>query len=187
MASVTLIAHLVNQQVAHRILALQILVLLLERPTEDSVEIAIALCRSVGSFLTEVDNKSMTAMFELFRTVLQEGKIHKRIQYMIEVLFEIRKDKFKDFPAIPPDLDLVEEEDQNTHFISLDDDLEVQESSNIFKLDPDYLANEGKYEEIRREILGEENSDDEEDSSNDHSDLESEEEQEGKTFPECQN
>lgn len=36
------IAHLVNQQVAHEILALQMLTLLLEKPTDDSVEVSAA-------------------------------------------------------------------------------------------------------------------------------------------------
>jgi hypothetical protein len=36
----TFIAHLVNQQVEHEIITLQILILLLERPTDDSIEIA---------------------------------------------------------------------------------------------------------------------------------------------------
>lgn len=35
---------------------------------------------------------------------------------------EIRKAKFKDNPMIPEGLDLVEEDDQITHFLSLDDD-----------------------------------------------------------------
>ena len=35
------------------------------------------------------------AMFETLRAVLHSGKISSRIQYMIEVLFAIRKDKFK--------------------------------------------------------------------------------------------
>ena len=40
-AVVTFMAHLVNQQVAHEILSLQLLTLLLEKPTDDSVELSI--------------------------------------------------------------------------------------------------------------------------------------------------
>ena len=39
--SVQFIAHLTNQQVAHEILGLQILSLLLETPTDESVEVKI--------------------------------------------------------------------------------------------------------------------------------------------------
>lgn len=45
---------------------------------------------------------------------------------MVEVLFQVRKDKFKDNPIIPEGLDLVEEEDIITHRISLDDKVDEQ-------------------------------------------------------------
>ena len=48
-----------------------------------------------GLKLTEVSPKGALAMFETLRSVLHSGKISSRIQYMIEVLFAIRKDKFK--------------------------------------------------------------------------------------------
>lgn len=41
---------------------------------------------------------------------------------MIEVMFAIRKDGFKDHPVIPEGLDLVDEEDQFTHMLPLDDE-----------------------------------------------------------------
>lgn len=44
LAAARFIAHLVNQQVAHEILALELLTLLLEIPTDDSVE--VTFCNS---------------------------------------------------------------------------------------------------------------------------------------------
>lgn len=41
-------AHLVNQMVAGDILALQLLTLLLEKPTDDSVEIAVGFVQECG-------------------------------------------------------------------------------------------------------------------------------------------
>jgi len=46
---------------------------------------------------------------------------------MIEVLFQVRKDRYKDNPSVPEGLDLVEEEEQITHRVTLDDQLQVQE------------------------------------------------------------
>lgn len=40
LAAAKFIAHLVNQQVAHEILALELLTVLLENPTDDSVEVS---------------------------------------------------------------------------------------------------------------------------------------------------
>lgn len=150
------LAHLTNQLVVDKVLALQILALLLERPTDDSVEIAVGFMREVGALLAQICPKANNAIYERFRAVLHEGEIDKRIQYMIEVLFQVRKDKYKDNEPIIQELDLVEEEDQITHNISLDDDdLEAEEMLNIFKFDPDYEENEEKYKEIKAEILGE--------------------------------
>jgi pre-mRNA-splicing factor CWC22 len=126
-ATTTFLAQLVNQQVAHEVLALQMLVLLLERPTDDSVEIAVSFMREVGAFLTEHSARANNGIFDRFRTILNESNIDKRVQYMVEVLFQVRKDKYKDNPIIPEGLDLVEEEDLITHRISLDDEVKVEE------------------------------------------------------------
>ena len=155
LASVMFLAHLVNQRVAHEIVALQLLTLLLEQVTDDGVEIAVAFMKESGSFLAEHSPKPSNAIFERFRTILHEGHIDKRVQYMIEVLFQIRKDKFKDLPAIKEDLDLIEAEEQTTHFFSLDDEeIEAEESLNVFKIDTNFLENEEIYNEIKLEILG---------------------------------
>ncbi|KAI0093712.1 hypothetical protein BDY19DRAFT_268878 [Irpex rosettiformis] len=178
-STTTFLAHLVNQQVANEIIALQILILLLERPTDDSIEIAVGFMREVGAFLTENSPKANASVFERFRAVLNEGSISHRVQYMIEVLMQVRKDKYKDNPIIPEGLDLVEEDEQITHQISLEDELQVQEGLNIFKLDPKYQENEERYKAIKAEILGE-GSDDDEDESESESSEEDEEEVEEK-------
>ncbi|KAK0195618.1 MIF4G-domain-containing protein [Armillaria mellea] len=141
-STTTFIAHLVNQAVAHEIIALQIIVLLVERPTDDSIEIAVGFMREVGAFLAENSPKANATVFERFRAVLNEGNISQRVQYMIEVLMQVRKDKYKDNPILPEGLDLVEEDEQITHEIQLEQDLQVQEGLNIFKFDPDYIKNE---------------------------------------------
>ncbi|KAK0461468.1 armadillo-type protein [Armillaria novae-zelandiae] len=156
-STTTFIAHLVNQAVAHEIIALQIIVLLVERPTDDSIEIAVGFMREV---------------------VLNEGSISQRVQYMIEVLMQVRKDKYKDNPILPEGLDLVEEDEQITHEIQLEQDLQVQEGLNIFKFDPDYIKNEERYKDIKAEILGEES--DEESGSDESSDSDDEEVAESK-------
>uniref|UniRef100_A0AAY4EVT6 Pre-mRNA-splicing factor CWC22 homolog n=1 Tax=Denticeps clupeoides TaxID=299321 RepID=A0AAY4EVT6_9TELE len=116
------VAHLINQNVAHEVLCLEMLTLLLERPTDDSVEVTISFLKECGLKLTEVSPRGINAIFERLRNILHESEIDKRVQYMIEVMFAIRKDGFKDHPIIPEGLDLVEEEDQFTHLLPLEDD-----------------------------------------------------------------
>ncbi|KAJ8083115.1 pre-mRNA-splicing factor cwc22 [Marasmius tenuissimus] len=178
-STTTFIGHLVNQGVAHEIIALQILVLLLERPTDDSIEIAVGFMREVGAFLAENSPKANATVYERFRAVLNEGTISHRVQYMIEVLMQVRKDKYKDNPILPEGLDLVEEDEQITHQIQLEEELQVQEGLNIFKFDPNYTENEEKYKSIKAEILGED-SDEESGSEEESSDDEDEEEVEAK-------
>ncbi|KDR81950.1 hypothetical protein GALMADRAFT_60089 [Galerina marginata CBS 339.88] len=173
-STTTFIAHLVNQAVAHEIISLEILMLLVDRPTDDSIEIAVGFTREVGAFLAENSPKGNGFVFERFRAVLNEGRISQRVQYMIEVLMQVRKDKYKDNPILPEGLDLVEEDEQITHQILLEEELQVQEGLNIFKFDPNYMENEEKYKAIKAEILGEDS--DEESGSGSEEDSDEDEE-----------
>ncbi|XP_004081486.1 pre-mRNA-splicing factor CWC22 homolog isoform X1 [Oryzias latipes] len=175
------VAHLINQNVAHEVLCLEMLTLLLERPTDDSVEVAISFLKECGLKLTEVSPRGINAIFERLRNVLHESSIDKRVQYMIEVMFAIRKDGFKDHPVIPDGLDLVDEEDQFTHMLPLEDDYNQEDALNVFKMDPDFLENEEKYKTIKRDILDEGSSDsgDEGDGSEEEEENDEEEEEEG--------
>ncbi|GAB4835170.1 hypothetical protein Ancab_000079 [Ancistrocladus abbreviatus] len=66
------------------------------------------------------------------------------------------------YPAVQPELDLVEPEDQLTHEIDLDDDeIDPETTLDIFKPDPNFLENEKRYEELKKSILGEESEDEE--------------------------
>ena len=80
---------------AHEIVALEILFLLLQNATDDSVEVAVAFLQEVGQKLGDLSPKAVIGVFERLRTVLHESEIDKRTQYMIEVMFQVRKDGFK--------------------------------------------------------------------------------------------
>jgi pre-mRNA-splicing factor CWC22 len=94
---------------------------------------------------------------------------------------QVRKDKYKDNPISPEGLDLVEEDEQITHQIQLDEELDVQDGLSKFEnfsfhllvglqrfdffsdrypqFDPKYLENEERYKSIKAEILGEDSDD----------------------------
>ncbi|XP_076911034.1 uncharacterized protein LOC143568879 [Bidens hawaiensis] len=169
LAAVKFIAHLVNQQVVHELIALELLTLLLENPTDDSVEVAVGFVTECGSILQDLSPKGLHGIFERFRGILHEGEIDKRVQFLIEGLFALRKAKFQGHSAIRPELDLVELEDQLTHEISLLDNIDPEISLDIFKMDPDYLENEKRYEDVKKTILGDEPSEEEEDGDGDES------------------
>jgi pre-mRNA-splicing factor CWC22 len=178
LSSVQFIAHLVNQNVLHEVAALEMLALLLEEATDDSVEVAVGFLKECGQKLTELAPRALQGVFDSLRLILHDGKINIRVQYMIEVLSAVRKAKFKDYPSVVEELDLVEEEDQFTHTVSLDDELNPVEVLNVFQFDPDYVANEEKYKALKGEILGSSSS--EEEGSGDESSEEDEEEEQQK-------
>ncbi|ANB11870.1 Cwc22p [Sugiyamaella lignohabitans] len=181
-ASGTFLAHLVNQQVAHEILCLEIMHLLLLHPTDDSVEIAVGFVKEAGLFLSENSSTAFNGVYERLRVILRESNLEKRTQYMIETLFQIIKDQFRDNPSIPKGLDLVEEDDQNIHMVSLDDELKGEETLNVFRFDDKYDENEESYKQIKKDILGdsdeEEESEEENEAENEQSEDESENEDE---------
>ena len=142
----------------HELLALELCTLLLTQPTDDSVEVAIEFIKECGYALQDLSPQGSHGIFERFRGILHEGEIDKRTQFMIEGLFAFRKSGFEGKKGVPEELDLVDEDDQIVHEISLDDELEANASLDVFKFDPNYEENEKKYVEIKKEILGEESS-----------------------------
>lgn len=161
------IAHLVNHLVCGVVLPLQVLLLLLEKPTDDSVEVAVSLMQDMGQRLSELSPQAFNGLFDQFRSILHEGSVDKRVIYLIEGLLATRRRNFADFPAMVEALDVVYEEDQITHEnITLDDEedgapLDIEERLDIFRIDADYGKHEKKYQFILDEMLG----DDGEDSS----------------------
>lgn len=156
LATSKMLAHLVNQQVICLLLPLQILALLLDQPTEDSVEVATDFMIECGQVLQDLIPSGVNAIFERFRQILHEGEIDKRVQYTIENLFAIRKARFADHPGVLPELDIVREDDRITHEISLEDEFTPEEECNLFQMDPNYEQTEENWDEIKKAIIGEE-------------------------------
>ena len=74
-STTTFIAHFVNQGVAHGLISLKILVRFLERPTDNSIEIAVGFTREVRAFLLKNSPKADATVFKRFRAILNEGNI----------------------------------------------------------------------------------------------------------------
>jgi len=158
LSSTQFIAQLVNQQVVGVLLPLELCQLLLERLTDDSVEVAVSFVTECGALLQELTPQGFHGIFDRLRGILHEGDIDKRVQYTVEMLFAVRKSNFAEHPAIRPELDLVDANDQVTHEdLSLDDpSIDPEDRLNFFHMDEHYVENEEKYELLRREILGDE-------------------------------
>ncbi|KAI8573158.1 hypothetical protein RHMOL_Rhmol01G0256900 [Rhododendron molle] len=154
LAAVKFVAHLVNQQVLHELVALELLTLLLDKPTDDSVEVAVGFVTECGSILQDLCSRGLHAIFERFRGILHEGEIGKRVQFLIEGVFVIRKARFQGYPAVRKELDLVEQDDRLTHEISLqEEELDPENALDVFKTDAEAVANEECYEQLKRQYL----------------------------------
>ncbi|RLO01200.1 hypothetical protein DYB28_016132, partial [Aphanomyces astaci] len=75
-----------------------------------------------------------------FRGILHEGEIDKRVQYTIEGLFAIRKGGFADYPSVHEALDLVDSNDQITHELGLEDDVDVEDKLDVFRVSHEECA-----------------------------------------------
>ncbi|KAG1365461.1 hypothetical protein COCNU_12G004610 [Cocos nucifera] len=163
------------------LLLLKRIVLQLKRAYKRNDKVAVGFVKECGALLQDFSPQGLHGIFERFRGILHEGERDKRVQFLIEGLFAIRKAKFQGFPAIRPELDLVEQEDQFTHEISLEDEIDPETNLDVFKPNPQFLDDEKAYENIKKSIHGMESSGDEEGSdaaSDDEDEEESEEEEE---------
>lgn len=170
------IGHLFNQGLCHELLCLQILTVLLEGDvTDDGVEVSVKFLSVIGMSLLESTPAGVHAVMEQLRKVLQDGKsIGRRVLLKIENIIKDRKKDFRMYPSIEDELDLVEREEQIMFEIGLDDEgLKKEEQLDYFHFDPNYNQGEDSWLEIRKEILGEDEDDDDE--SNDDEESESDE------------
>ncbi|XP_028065520.1 pre-mRNA-splicing factor cwc22-like isoform X1 [Camellia sinensis] len=99
LAAVKFIAHLVDQQVFHELVALELLTLLLDKPTDDSVEVAVGFVTGCGSIRQDLCPRGLHGEFS--RTELSE---HLGIHLLTERLTDpTMQDSFESiFPKDDP-------------------------------------------------------------------------------------
>ncbi|CAF1616072.1 unnamed protein product [Rotaria magnacalcarata] len=128
------------------IFVIEMVARLLKNPTDDSVVLAIELMKECEQKLSQVYP-------------------HKPTLCMIQILFVVRAGYFNAYPPIPSGLDLVDEDDQFTHIIELDNACEPIPMLDVFQYDKQFEENEEKYKKIRRTILDETSDNDDESST----------------------
>lgn len=128
-----LLAHLVNNRVAHEITGVEFLIVLLQEriPTNGIIEIAVCFVTECGSALCYKFPRKLDSVFERFGEILDDCKCRA----MIEGLFGLRKSGFLGYPELWPELENIvteTEEDQVTHEISNYHDLDPEMSLDFF-------------------------------------------------------
>ncbi|PHT57661.1 hypothetical protein CQW23_00024 [Capsicum baccatum] len=94
---------------------------MLDKPTDDSADVVVVFVKECGSMLQDLCPLALHGIFERLGGILYEGEIDKRVQFLIEDVLPLSKQKFQLVVYVPPELDVVEVEDQLTHEISLGD------------------------------------------------------------------
>lgn len=77
-----------------------------------------------------------------------------------------------------PELDLVEDGDQITHRVGLDDVIDKQEHLDVFHVDENFVENEETWNKIKMAILGEESESESESGSEEEEESEESDEEE---------
>ncbi|GFZ12931.1 MIF4G domain-containing protein [Actinidia rufa] len=82
-----IIAHLVNQQVVHELVALELLTLLLDKPTNDSVEVAVGFVTECGSILQDLCPQGLHDIFKPDPQFSENEKRYKELKKTILASF----------------------------------------------------------------------------------------------------
>lgn len=156
-ATARFVAQLFNQHVVTDLLILQFLSTCMLDPSDGSVELAVVTLRECSVLLAEKSPKALEDVFQRLRELFHDGDLSPRAQVMIENLMLLRRKKFANAAALDPNLDLLEDEDIITHFASLEDDdcdVDLLYDWDSFQFDPEYEANERRYDQIMKDVLG---------------------------------
>ena len=180
-SSIIFICQLINQQVLNEILILQILQMLLEsnvpnnnnNNNNNNIELAIMVLKQTGLYLFKHSNTALIMILNRLKDILQDGAnananggnggvgLSSWNRKSIEYILKLARNDFKNIPIIKNGLDLVETEDKETHVITLEDKLYSRDHLNVFSVDEEYLDHENEYIELKKEILGETDHEDE--------------------------
>lgn len=82
--------------------------------------------------LQDLSPKGLHGAYEWFCGTLREGETDKRVQILIEGLLAVRKAKIQGYLALILEVDLVKIEDQLTHEVSTQDEIDPDINIDIF-------------------------------------------------------
>lgn len=158
LTSVRFIAHLTNQNIVHEVLGFQLINHLIDKPTPSSIEIAISFIRECGAKLDELNPPYLFEVFRTLRDLSLENEFDTRTHDLIDLIHVIRKEKFKDYPPVKKELDLIDEDDRVTHTIELSSPRksDFHMELNYFKFEPNWSENEAKYDDFKKSLFDDE-------------------------------
>jgi pre-mRNA-splicing factor CWC22 len=154
------IGHLAAQRVASDLCVLKILAALLsaaEIPSREEILVASDVFKVCFRFLQERMPAAFNVVLDPIRDLVGSRRLDLQSESVLEaVLKEVRlwQTQRDDAPLLPPELDLVPPEEQTTHAIDLDDDIDPERGLDNFRHDPDFIAHLEEYDNFKTNVLG---------------------------------
>ncbi|KAG7195024.1 pre-mRNA-splicing factor cwc22 [Scheffersomyces spartinae] len=164
--NITFTCALVNQRVIHEMAVLHLLRLLMSDADTNILKMQLVsiILTINGKLLDETSKLAMGIVYDKLRDMLYNSR-SRQMSDIIERLIRIKQSKFKQYPILNSEFDVISEDDRITHAIDLtgkeDDDsseeegeedndekdntLKLKDELNFFRFDPNYEINEEKY------------------------------------------
>lgn len=180
-AVLTFLSDLVIFHVCCLDLVMEIVLQLLEEPSDFKVELVLEILNICGVEMYDNESTWFDQVKNTLRNILSEDLVDSRSQLLIQSFFDTFNKKLKEGQALDEDLDLVDEDDYVVHKFSLKDRVQGDDQLDVFQYDKDYKQHNEKYNLLRKEILGSDVESEPEEKTGDNSDFSSdnEEDEEG--------
>lgn len=156
------LSHLVMQYVQADLLILKMLSCLLvsksDVPSSKHIEVAAALFRECFRFLEENNPEAFTMVLEPIRELVRTRKVDFKSECVLDGLLRSVRDwqTAKERESIlRPELEIVLPEDQHTHQIDLEDEIDIEQKADNYVFDPDWQEHEDQYDALKQQMLGE--------------------------------
>ena len=153
-ASLRFLAHLFTQQIIDELPLLEFLSMSLMNPSSRSAELAVLLLQECGQFMAEKSPRATEMVYSRLREILHDCRVDYRTQVLVDNVMELRRKRADTAAQVPPELNLVDDNDVILHSLSLDSDIETLNELDIFSFDKHFDDNENKYFAVRAILLG---------------------------------
>ncbi|KAK6590214.1 hypothetical protein RS030_172682 [Cryptosporidium xiaoi] len=153
--TLSFLAQLINLRVLHELTGLQICLFLTENFTDSSIELCVCFLQECGGFLLESCQEGLSRVLNELRVILQEGRIKSRTQFLIQDLLKRWRNSFAKSSGSFNGSDLIDPNDQITHFVDILEELDLQEDLDYFiEVDHELFEKENKlWDEFSSEMV----------------------------------
>ncbi|CAF3195421.1 unnamed protein product [Rotaria socialis] len=162
LAIIKFISHLINKNMLRETVALQMLLFLLENSNDHNTELAVQLLKECGEKLLHASRQELDFVCTTLTNLPDESSLNKLTQDIHEIIFAAATKE----PVVERGLNLVDKNSQYAHVLQLADSCDPDDILDVFKHDAKYVINEHEYKQMRKRILDENTTDEDESCSN---------------------